>query len=308
MAGSLLATSLSSRKLFAEDDPDAPFFPVSSPDISSMPEPEHRQVTAEKKLGLQYVETPLTPVAVPPLPHKLPAEASTHGKHKAEPAEPLKSSYQITYSAMFGSSVLAILIVTSERYRIARWQANSLSLLTVANLIAGFAYSQIDENLFEKRTDPLGARYTNWVLTTPLVLSAVCIAASNLGSLSSESTSTTANLTAVIALSEIWVWLRYLYERTRNAAYAVAALVVLAVLVYELWGAVDSNSAASKTLVAAVSALLVLYSFAALLPFVLKNVAYNVLDLVLYVGLIVAVGFYSAVFAPFDAGKIRGAQ
>lgn len=293
MAGALLSTALTSKTYSGDADE-----PVAATSTTLIPASKR-----EQSLGLQYVETPLSPVTVPSLPHKITdgnvdkVEQRWNTVRPIDRCSPIKTSYQLTYSALFGSSVLAILLVTSERYRIYRWESNALVLLTVANLIAGFCYSQMDEDLFEKVFDPSGVRYANWFLTIPLVLAAATIFASQ-----STSVVKSKDFVTWIVLVELWLWLRYLAETSSSTSnktlYGLLSLVPLAVLTVFMVRklCIDERS---SLVVYAFLALLLFYTLSLWLPTKLKNISYNMLDFVLYVGLIVVVAFRAAFNSPY---------
>ena len=123
-------------------------------------------------------------------------------------------------------------------------------------------------------------RYYDWVLSTPLMLLSLALFFSYRrgGSVDEDRLA----LAAVLLFDELMLFFGYLLERGRLNAFPAVFLGMLSLIgvFVSLSAFVEAEDGLSQGLLITTMLVWSLYGFAALLPTVPKNVAYNLLDLV----------------------------
>lgn len=123
-------------------------------------------------------------------------------------------------------------------------------------------------------------RYYDWVVSTPLMLLSLALFFSYRrgGSVDEDRLA----LAAVLLFDELMLFFGYLLERGRLSAFLAVLFGMLSLVgvFVSLSAFVEPDDGLSQGLLVATMLVWSLYGFAALLPTVPKNVAYNLLDLV----------------------------
>lgn len=82
----------------------------------------------------------------------------------------LSLTYRFTYYSLYGTAGLGVAVLVANRFAYDQRLAVVLSLDSIVNLIAGFMYGEMRQAILVDKTDPIVLRYTDWFLTTPLLL------------------------------------------------------------------------------------------------------------------------------------------
>lgn len=199
----------------------------------------------------------------------------------------LDLTYRFTYYSLYGTAGLGVAVLVSNRFQYDQRLAVVLSIDSIVNLIAGFMYSEMRKPLLVERRDPIVLRYTDWFLTTPLLLWSLVV----YFDYRNRPNATTLDidyqpLIVAVFLNLLMLWFGLLGELSKKPQdriyYNVAGFVCFVLLfavIYRYY--VQPPSAPIFWLFVFVWAM---YGFAYFLSGTPKNVVYNLLDWVAKVG------------------------